>query len=78
MTARLDAGPNHGQDRSPLPSEMTDGNCRHCGSARFGYETTVHDGQQFAGAGIQEDDRREVGGQVLCRVVPEDRDQFGS
>ena len=78
MAARLHAAANNRQCGSIGPAEKPR---RHRGDGRgprFRDVATVHDREQRAGLRIEQQDGREVRGQVLRMVVGKHRDQLGA
>ncbi len=78
MTAGLHAGSDDSESAGVLERQQIHGDCRRGGRARFGDVTPVHDGQQRAGAGIHQQDSRQVRRQALLGIVVANGDQLRS
>ncbi len=76
MTARLNAGTEHGEDTCVLAREPASGCRRHRGRPCFGDVASVENGLQRTRSGIEQNDRRQVCRQVLRGVRLIDRDEL--
>src|SRR5215217_1472347 len=73
MAARLHPRADYRQHRRVRPGEILCGDRRYRGGAYFGDQTSVHADERLSGLGLEEEDRRVVGGDILALRIEGDK-----